>query len=287
MSIAKILVPVTGEKKRDTIAISSAVEAARPFNAHVSVIFAYPNPYLAIPYMGPQASGAAAADVAAAMEKLGREAEKRAKEWLASTAAAANVKIVDRPAKADAVTCSFKSIEGFIPDTVGRAAALSDLVVFGPLSPADPDGVADSFLDSLLKVDRPVMIFTDVPARLARHIVIAWDGSIAAAHAVAAALPFLARAKQVEILSVRDRDDGDTSADLSDYLALHGISATRRALPPGPSSIAETLLAAAGEAGADLLVMGGYGHGHWREALFGGTTQHVRWHARIPVFMMH
>jgi nucleotide-binding universal stress UspA family protein len=33
--------------------------------------------------------------------------------------------------------------------------------------------------------------------------------------------------------------------------------------------------------------MGGYGHSHLREFLFGGVTEDVRWHASVPVVMMH
>ena len=49
----------------------------------------------------------------------------------------------------------------------------------------------------------------------------------------------------------------------------------------------DTLLAAAGAANADLLVMGGYGHSRVREVMFGGFTRRVLSHADLPVLMAH
>jgi nucleotide-binding universal stress UspA family protein len=47
------------------------------------------------------------------------------------------------------------------------------------------------------------------------------------------------------------------------------------------------LLDAARDSSADLLIMGGYGHSHLHETLFGGVTAHIRWHAELPVLMVH
>jgi nucleotide-binding universal stress UspA family protein len=39
--------------------------------------------------------------------------------------------------------------------------------------------------------------------------------------------------------------------------------------------------------GADVLVMGGYGHSRVRELVFGGFTRHVLQSSRLPVFLFH
>jgi len=49
----------------------------------------------------------------------------------------------------------------------------------------------------------------------------------------------------------------------------------------------EQLLAGAREDGADLLVMGGYGHTPWRELLFGGATRAVVGTSLLPVLLSH
>jgi nucleotide-binding universal stress UspA family protein len=44
---------------------------------------------------------------------------------------------------------------------------------------------------------------------------------------------------------------------------------------------------AASDAGADLMVMGSYGHNRFRETVFGGFTRHVLHGAELPVLMFH
>ena len=39
--------------------------------------------------------------------------------------------------------------------------------------------------------------------------------------------------------------------------------------------------------GADLLVLGGYGHSRIRELVLGGVTRHVLAHSSMPVLLSH
>jgi len=75
---------------------------------------------------------------------------------------------------------------------------------------------------------------------------------------------------------------------LADYLALHGIQAGVHLVEqPSGRSVGGSLLDAGEKLGADLLVVGGYGHSRLREFIIGGATQHIRSHATIPVLMAH
>jgi len=51
--------------------------------------------------------------------------------------------------------------------------------------------------------------------------------------------------------------------------------------------VGETLLSYAADAGADLLVMGGYGHSRLREIVLGGTTRTIMQSMTVPIFMSH
>ena len=53
------------------------------------------------------------------------------------------------------------------------------------------------------------------------------------------------------------------------------------------AAVTEVLLAQAREQGADLLVMGGYGHSRLREMLIGGTTRYILEHMTVPVLFAH
>jgi nucleotide-binding universal stress UspA family protein len=141
---------------------------------------------------------------------------------------------------------------------------------------------------ALFDSGRPLMIPGVAPVA-PDTIAIAWKSTREAARAVAAAMPFLAQAKRVVILTAAedDRTDRSEAARLLVTLQRHDIAAEARRLQPGSRNAADTLLAAAGEIDAGLLVMGGYGHSRLRELVFGGVTEHVIRGAALPVLMAH
>jgi nucleotide-binding universal stress UspA family protein len=75
--------------------------------------------------------------------------------------------------------------------------------------------------------------------------------------------------------------------DLCAYLARHDARAEVRTFRARATEVAEGLLAAAKEAGADVLLIGAYGHSRRRELLMGGVTQHIIDHSDLPVLMCH
>ncbi len=291
MSIAKIIAPLTGAP-RDQAVVAAALATARLFNAHVSALFVHPDPRLSIPYMGVPLSPAVVQEVIEAAEEIHHAAAAQAKAAFSKAVSTSGFSMVDKPQKAAAVTCSYREKEGLFPDVVARAARLADLVVFGPLTATDGPDVAQAFVDTLTRTERPVLLCSQIPETFANRIAVAWDGSAAAAHAVSASLPFLARARQVDVLHVQDASvDGKEHPahfpELEEYLALHGIAANCAHVVRAGKSPGEALLEQAAANKSDLLVMGGYGHSHLRETLFGGVTAHVRWNADLPVLMVH
>jgi nucleotide-binding universal stress UspA family protein len=120
-------------------------------------------------------------------------------------------------------------------------------------------------------------------------VVITWKSTPEAGRAVAAAMPFLSTVKQIVIMTVAE--DKTTVAEegaarLMANLRWDGFSTSVRCLGSGAQGAAETLLAAAREQAA-LLVMGGYGHSRLCEWIFGGFTQRVLRGAEIPVLIAH
>jgi nucleotide-binding universal stress UspA family protein len=99
---------------------------------------------------------------------------------------------------------------------------------------------------------------------------------------VQAALPLLRQAAHVAVLVA-----GDRPRTLPPSLQAAHVAAETVALPRGEGPIGATLLAAAEAEGADLLVMGAFAHGAWREAILGGVTRHVLAHAQLPVLLRH
>lgn len=286
MSIAKIIAPVTGTA-RDISALEAAFAAAKPFAAHVVALYVHADPRFALPYIGTPISPDVVQDIVNAALEVSKEAAKAGRNALAQTAHAAGAAILNSPAKTATVSCSFKELEGYFPQCVAEAARLSDLTVFGRVEPSDDPDVSDSFVETLMSTERPVLLGRKLRPSF-DHVAIAWDGGAASNRAVIAALPFIHVASKVTILCCNlARGAKVKLKDLEEYLALHGKTATAGMHDAAHAGIGATLLDASGKAGADLLVMGGYGHSHLGETLFGGVTHYVRWNAELPVLMVH
>jgi nucleotide-binding universal stress UspA family protein len=179
---------------------------------------------------------------------------------------------------------------------VAFQANYSDLVVLGQ---GDPDerltGVTPVFPQSvLLAAGAPVLVvpyFTDSFNSLGQRVLIAWDGGREAARAVKDALPLLTRARDVCTLSIASKaekeDVASPSIDLAAYLAHHGVRAEATRTFAGDLAAGDTLLARMSDYGADLVVMGAYGHSRVRELVLGGVTRNMLSHMTAPVLMSH
>ncbi len=185
-------------------------------------------------------------------------------------------------------SASWRVETGYAPILVARRARFFDLTVLGRSERVVEHPHSDTIEEALIRSGRPVLLApAKAPASIGETIVVGWNGSPEAVHALTAALPLLAKARTVHVITVDDvpTDDGPP---LLDYLASHGISATHhRSLPVKGVGPGEQVLAEARDAGADLLVMGGYGHRPWREILFGGATRQVIGMSLLPVLLAH
>jgi nucleotide-binding universal stress UspA family protein len=121
-------------------------------------------------------------------------------------------------------------------------------------------------------------------------VVIAWKEGPEAARAVAAALPILAHARHVTIVSVSENgsdEDKGSAKCLATYLRWHGIQAQAEMSKSPSISISKKLEEIALGLDADLLIMGAYGHSRMREFVFGGVTRDLLSACAVPVLMTH
>jgi nucleotide-binding universal stress UspA family protein len=179
------------------------------------------------------------------------------------------------------------------------AAALSllarhgDLAVLGQVT-HDNDGVANKLHPAIvLDCGCPVLLvpWAEQLCAPCQRPLLAWDNSVAAAHALAAALPFLRRAGQVDIVTIHpDRhcalSESQSQADLALHLARHGIEvhATARR---GHGQVGAALLDFAAEHASDMIVMGAYGRHRMRDRLLGNTTRFLLEATTIALLMAH
>lgn len=287
MPFVKILVPVAGVA-RDRFALATAFAAAKPFNAHVLALFVHADPREQVPYGELPLSPDIVQDLIDTAADLEKASSKAARSTLASMAAEANMRIVARAERKDAVTVSYEEVREHLPRALDKAARLCDLVVFPPIRETDEPEVQEAFVRTLTKVGRPVLLSAEtMPETIGKRIAVGWDGSIVSAHALTAALPFLRRAEKIEVITVQNGVLPGNGSDVAAYLALHNLTCETKILPRGDASTAEVLLDTAANQGFDLLVCGGYGHHQVMESIFGGVTEHIVSHPMIPVLMMH
>jgi len=121
------------------------------------------------------------------------------------------------------------------------------------------------------------------------HVVIGWDGSRAAARAVADAIPVCARAKSVRVVTITGDKAlaPDLQGGLGRHLKMHGIEAELIEEPAAECDAGSALLEFCRTSAAGLLVMGAYGHSQLREFILGGATRTVLTQADLPVLMAH
>lgn len=182
---------------------------------------------------------------------------------------------------------------GAIPDVVGHIARFNDLVIL-PKPYGDDREVEDvAVLESALFEGRtPVLVMPDGPvAEFGRNVVIGWNESVEALSAIRTALPVLKAADRVDVSIIgpdtHAPDQSDPGADLCRMLSRHGVEVQATVLAKTTPRVSDTLLRHAADEGADLIVMGAYGHSRFREAILGGATRNLLETTSLPIFMSH
>jgi nucleotide-binding universal stress UspA family protein len=129
----------------------------------------------------------------------------------------------------------------------------------------------------------PVLVLPPDPvAGIGQRVLVGWNASCEATRAIHGALPFLVAAERVILCAVGRSAHADLDGALA-MLQRHSVPVVPLALEEADASAGETLLIQCYAEGADLLVMGAYGHNRLREFIFGGATRQALHAAALPV----
>lgn len=182
--------------------------------------------------------------------------------------------------------------ESDAPWGFARHALYADLVILGQRNPEDlmAAELPADFLPSLLvESGRPALVlpYAGRPEPLGRTVLLAWKETPEAARAVTASLPWLRAASHVHAASYGE--DAEASLKkLQHYLAAQGIAGVSlHAAGSEGGDAGNRLLSMAADLGADLLVMGCYGHSRAREWILGGATRTILETMTLPVLLSH
>lgn len=246
------------------------------FGTHVEGFFANPIPTSFIP-------------VGAGYERVAVEIweEGRAAGDVAEKAIRARLEQMDNG-------CALRRVDGMPHELAFAAARLArtlDLVVLG--RPDDDRSLADMIAAVLFDAGCPALIVPPDASepRDPQTIVIGWRDSTECSRSIAAALPFLKRAREVFLVSVAEATASEERhsepvADMARHLARHGVTVEVRHLPKW-NRPADALLNEAKIVGAELLVSGAYGRSRLREMILGGVTRDLLKSCPIPLLMCH
>lgn len=172
-------------------------------------------------------------------------------------------------------------------------ARAADLIVMGAQAErssnvyrsADPAEV-------VMTAGRPVLVAPAGAAHLkAEKVIVAWKDTRESRRAVADALPFLLRADEVIVQAVCAEDAAEAceaqTQDVAEALRRRGVPARANVTAAPDASVADELLAEAAARGADLIVMGAYGHSRMAEWVFGGVTRTVLADPQVYLLLSH
>ena len=275
--IKDIVVNLAVGAERDAAA-QYAISIADTLGAHLAgVAFSYE------PTPPPTIIGTMPLDFLATQRE---ESEKLAKDTLDK---------FDKAARAAGISAEARMINATImgaAEAFGRIARRFDISVVGQNEPERP-GRAEPIVDAaLFEAGRPVVVvpYIQRAAFSLNRVLVCWDGGKTAARAIGDALPFLSRAKVVEIVIVaseKSKSDELPGADMGEHLARHAPQVEVKRLATADQDVPNTLLSYAADVSADFMVMGGYGHSRLREFILGGATRGILNAMTVPTLMSH
>ena len=280
MTYRNLLVQVD-ESRSCARRVELAVELAAAHDAHLTGVYIVSEPSPASfvhPYLPPDLT-----------VSLQQEMRARADAALARFAEVAGRNQVAFETRVDRVLYTE------IAEALATHARYVDLVILGQFDPDDPAAEPRYLPEQvILGCGRAALVvpYIGPAATFGERAVVAWDASREAARAVNDALPLLERAKAVSVVSVNPGAQPfghgeEPGADIGLHLARHGIKVAVERVEARELDAANAILSHLASQGADLLVMGAYGHSRMREFVLGGVTRTILAEMTVPVLMSH
>jgi nucleotide-binding universal stress UspA family protein len=176
---------------------------------------------------------------------------------------------------------------------MAAASRAADLIVLGGV----PRGHDNSYRDGApaevaMQAGRPVLVAPPTAPKLAANrIVVAWKDAREARRALSDSLPFLDAAEGVLVLEVGDKDGLDDARirtdDVVGALTHRGAKAEAKVVPHAHATASQHILEEASAFGADLIVLGCYGHSRFGEWAFGGVTRDLLAQDEVYLLLSH
>lgn len=188
----------------------------------------------------------------------------------------------------------WRFVYGLAQHRLLELSPLADVVIVGPSDLGDIGRGPSALVgDLVLKAPVPVLVVPESAGSLdvSAPMMVAWNGSAEACHALRAAVPLLACSCKVTLASVAEERDKPRfdfpQTEGAQYLSRHGIACEIVEIPRGEATIADTLFSAAQQRECGLMVMGAFGHSRLAEMLLGGVTRQMLSEPQMVVLLAH
>jgi nucleotide-binding universal stress UspA family protein len=279
MKICEILVHLDNAPRAEA-RLAIAASLARQHAAHLTALQVID---VAVPVMAMGDGGGGGAVIAELMEQM-RQSALAAGQKLKTAFEAALAR--------EGIMGEWRQVEGTTAEILALHGRYADLVVLGQDDPeSDNAGILETVLfDS----GGPVLAipFAGKFTTIGKRVLVGWNASREASRAVHDALPLLAKAESTTVFLANPKrglgaHGDEPGADIARHLARHGLKVDVAKAAADDVSDSTLLLNHASDMGADLLVMGAYGHSRLREFILGGVTRSLLREMTVPVLLSH
>ncbi len=183
-------------------------------------------------------------------------------------------------------------MSGGLPSFIASHMRFFDVAIL-PLPYHDGPSQLDiaTFEACLFGADIPVIVVPDGNTQQppSQQVLIAWDDGAEALAAARAVLPIIGEVGLTNICVVNPSDvrsdRSDPGGRLAQMLSRAGATVEITVSAKLRSNVADQLMQHATETGAEMIVMGAYGHSRLREAVIGGVTRTILRQAPVPVLL--
>jgi nucleotide-binding universal stress UspA family protein len=188
------------------------------------------------------------------------------------------------------VACETAHETGTLVQVMLEQEKRADLVVLGQRGEHAPwlPGLLGSSVERMVRASIKPCLVTPEKFRPVTHMLLAYDGSAESRKALQAGID-LARALRIELTinTVCERETEEAASKaLSEALEQANSHKLRAHAQLSHGNAEAEILKHCEKAGADLIVMGAYGHTRIRELILGSTTSHVLRKAAVPVLLV-
>ncbi len=274
MAIKNILIHLTHDPRNEA-RTETALSLARRHDSHVTAL------YISVP---PQVPAYVMAYIPPdVLEKQAAESVSRAER--------AKGRFIERCERAG-VPYEWRQTEGDPRTLMAFQSHYADVVVVGQTGSGDDvaEGSENLADELVLTSGRPVLVVPYVGSytEFGNTVLLAWNSTRESARAVHDAMDVLKKASKVIVFTVNGSPAGHIpGADIATHLARHGVKAETHHTVARDISVGDAILGAVSDYGADLVVMGAYGHSRVRELALGGATRTLLETMTVPVMMSH